>query len=68
MYCMRGPIMKYMLSLQFASSPMDCYFVTGSTKRSKACWTLILKLYVLQLFFWKAGKTVPFMLSSVNVA
>jgi len=24
--------MKYMLSVQFALSPMDCYFVTSSTK------------------------------------
>ena len=30
-YCFRSHIMKYMLSLQFASSLMDCYFVTSST-------------------------------------
>ena len=31
-YCFRSHIMKYMLSLQFASSLMDCYFVTSSTQ------------------------------------
>ena len=31
-YCFRGHIMKYMLSLQFASSLMDCYFATSRTK------------------------------------
>ena len=30
-YCFRGHIMKYMLSLQFASNLVDCSFATSST-------------------------------------
>ena len=29
-YCFSGHIMKYMLSLQFDSSLMNCYFATSS--------------------------------------
>ena len=35
-YCFRAHIMKYVLSLQFASSPMDCYFATSSTKMQQS--------------------------------
>jgi hypothetical protein len=35
-YCFRAHIMKYMLSLHFASSPMDCYFATSSTKMQQS--------------------------------
>ena len=35
-YCFRGHIMKYILSLQFASSLMNCYFATSSTKTQQS--------------------------------
>jgi len=44
------------------------YSLTVKSWSNYACWTLILRLYDLQLFFFcKEGKTVPFMQSAVKV-
>ena len=56
---MRGSIMKYMLSLQFASSLMDCYFATGSTKTQQSVLDFDSKIIRFTVIFLEGGQNGP---------